>query len=193
MSGVRCQVSVKPSHHPRHHIHITRPTPAPSDADPDEAAFHALYRAEVGRVYALCLRLTGNRRDAEERTQDVFVQAWRRLSTFRGESALSTWLHRLTVNLVLTERRSRMRRERRVLTVESLEVVEKPGREPSAHDVDLERAIAKLPDGAREVLVLHDIEGYTHEEIGQACGIAEGTSKAQLFRARRLLREMLER
>lgn len=147
-------------------------------------------------MYALCLRLTGNRRDAEERTQDVFVQAWRRLSTFRGDSAVSTWLHRLTVNLVLTERRGRMRRERRVVTVESLEVVEKPGAgtpEPFPHGVDLENAIAKLPDGAREVFVLHDIEGYTHEEIGGVCGIAEGTSKAQLFRARRLLREMLER
>ena len=162
----------------------------------DEAAFHALYRAEVGRVYALCLRLTGNRRDAEERTQDVFVQAWRRLSTFRGESAVSTWLHRLTVNLVLTERRSTRRREQRVMPVESLETVEKPGaagREPSVPGVDLERAMARLPDGAREVFVLHDIEGYTHEEIGAVCGIAEGTSKAQLFRARRLLREMLER
>jgi RNA polymerase sigma-70 factor (ECF subfamily) len=162
----------------------------------DEAAFHALYRAEVGRVYALCLRLTGNRRDAEERTQDVFVQAWRRLSTFRGESAVSTWLHRMTVNLVLTERRSTRRREQRVVAVEDPARVERPGaesREPFAAGLDLERAIAQLPDGAREVFVLHDIEGYTHEEIGAACGIAEGTSKAQLFRARRLLRGMLER
>jgi RNA polymerase sigma-70 factor (ECF subfamily) len=148
-------------------------------------------------VYALCLRLTGNRRDAEERTQDVFVQAWRRLSTFRGESAISTWLHRLTVNLVLTERRSTRRREQRVLAVEDPVVLEKPGSAPALTageaGIDLERAIAKLPDGAREVLVLHDIEGYTHQEIGEACGIAEGTSKAQLFRARRLLRGMLER
>lgn len=149
----------------------------------------------------MCLRLTGNRRDAEERTQDVFVQAWRRLSTFRGDSALSTWLHRLTVNLVLTERRGTRRREQRVVEVESLEAVEKPGvgspkgqvGESFASGVDLERAIAKLPEGAREVFVLHDIEGYTHDEIANACGIAEGTSKAQLFRARRLLREMLER
>ena len=147
------------------------------------------------------LRLTGNRREAEERTQDVFVQAWRRLSTFRGDSALSTWLHRLTVNLVLTERRGTRRREQRVVEVESLEAVEKPGvgspkgqvGESFASGVDLERAIAKLPEGAREVFVLHDIEGYTHDEIASACGIAEGTSKAQLFRARRLLREMLER
>ena len=152
-------------------------------------------------MYALCLRLTGNRRDAEERTQDVFVQAWRRLSTFRGESALSTWLHRLTVNLVLTERRATRRREQRVLAVESPAAFERPGAGSPKGQVgesvdlgmDLDQAIARLPDGAREVLVLHDIEGYTHEEIGAACGIAEGTSKAQLFRARRLLREMLER
>lgn len=144
----------------------------------------------------MCLRLTGNRRDAEERTQDVFVQAWTRLSTFRGDSALSTWLHRLTVNLVLTERRSTRRREERVVTVEALERVERVAagsRQSFDHGVDLERAIARLPDGAREVFVLHDIEGYTHDEIANACGIAEGTSKAQLFRARRLLREMLER
>lgn len=147
-------------------------------------------------MYALCLRLTGNRREAEERTQDVFVQAWRRLSSFRGESALSTWLHRLTVNLVLTERRSAMRRERRVMAVEVPENLERAGiggRESGAVQVDLERAIARLPNGAREVFVLHDIEGYTHEDIAGLCGIATGTSKAQLFRARRLLREMLER
>lgn len=150
----------------------------------------------MGRVYALCLRLTGNRRDAEERTQDVFVQAWRRLPSFRGESALSTWLHRLTVNLVLTERRSARRRERRVVAVESPESVERAvagSREPFPHGVDLERAIATLPEGAREVFVLHDIEGYTHDDIALLCDIAPGTSKAQLFRARRLLRERLER
>jgi RNA polymerase sigma-70 factor (ECF subfamily) len=108
---------------------------------------------------------------------------------------MSTWLHRLTVNLVLTERRSTKRRERRVLGVEDPVAWEKPTG-PTAGGVvgiDLERALAKLPDGAREVFVLHDMEGYTHEEIAGVCGIAEGTSKAQLFRARRLLREMLER
>jgi len=162
----------------------------------DEAAFQALYRAEVGRVFALCLRLTGSRPEAEERTQDVFVQAWRSLASFRGESALSTWLHRLTVNLVLTERRGRGRRERRLLAVESPETWETTGtghESDAGQTVDLERAIGRLPDGAREVLVLHDIEGFTHEEIAGLCGIAAGTSKAQLFRARRLLREMLER
>ena len=124
------------------------------------------------------------------------MQAWRRLSSFRGESALSTWLHRLAVNLVLTDRRATLRRERRVRTVEEPETLERAGigsRESGAAGVDLERAIARLPDGAREVFVLHDVEGYTHEDIGALCGVAAGTSKAQLFRARRLLREMLER
>lgn len=130
------------------------------------------------------------------------MQAWRRLSTFRGDSAVSTWLHRLTVNLVLTERRSARRRELRVMAVASPEAAEQrgagspkgqAGESSIPRGIDLERAIAKLPDGAREVFVLHDIEGYTHDEIASACGIAEGTSKAQLFRARRLLREMLER
>lgn len=125
------------------------------------------------------------------------MQAWRRLSSFRGDSALSTWLHRLTVNLVLTERRSAHRRERRVLAVEDPSVLEgaTPREAPRVEvtGIDLERAIAKLPAGAREVFVLHDIEGYTHEDIAGLCDIAPGTSKAQLFRARRLLREMLER
>lgn len=124
------------------------------------------------------------------------MQAWRRLSSFRGDSALSTWLHRLTVNLVLTERRSTRRREERVVTVEALERMERTAagsRQPFDHGVDLERAIAKLPEGAREAFVLHDIEGYTHEDIAGLCDIAPGTSKAQLFRARRLLREMLDR
>lgn len=160
----------------------------------DRSAFEGVYREHAPRVYALCLRLTGNVSDAEERTQDVFVQAWRRLTTFRGESAFATWLHRLTVNLVLTERRTARRREARVLPVEDPASFERNlGVASGGERLDLERAIAALPAGAREVFVLFDIEGFTHEEIGRHCGIAAGTSKAQLFRARRLLREMLER
>jgi len=160
----------------------------------DEEAFHALYREHVGRVYALCLRLTGRRDEAEERVQDVFVRAWRKLGSFRGESAFSTWLHRLTVNVVLSERRDALRRRLRVESVPDAAALEPPGRAPAAGlGVDLERAIAALPDGAREVFVLYDIAGYTHAEIARRCGVAEGTSKAQLFRARRLLREMLGR
>lgn len=159
----------------------------------DETAFKALYDAVVDRVYALSLRLTANRTEAEECTQDVFVQVWRRLGTFRGDSAFTTWLHRLTVNVFLTGRRAAGRRQARVVSRElnDLEVAAVPA-VPGLR-LDLEQAIAALPLGARTVFVLHDVEGYQHQEIATMSGIAEGTSKAQLFRARRLLRELLDR
>ena len=160
----------------------------------DQTAFRDLYRQHAGRVYALCLRLTGDGRDAEERTQDVFVRLWDKLGSFRGDSAFSSWLHRLAVNVVLNERRTTSRREQRVMPAEDPDTVVGAQHAAPLHlGIDLERAIAELPDGAREVFVLYDIEGYAHGEIAQLVGIAEGTSKAQLFRARRLLREKLER
>lgn len=159
----------------------------------DQSAFRDLYRQHAGRVYALCLRLTGDVRDAEERTQDVFVRLWDKLGSFRGDSAFSSWLHRLAVNVVFNEQRTTSRRERRVTPAADPAVLEKTPRGPiEGLSIDLERAIAELPDGAREVFVLFDIEGYGHGEIAELTGIAEGTSKAQLFRARRLLREKLE-
>ena len=160
----------------------------------DRAAFEALYRAHAGRVYALCLRLTADRALAEERTQDAFVRAWERLATFRGESAFSSWLYRLTVNEVLLGRRAARRREQRIVTTDDPAALERPGAATGGAGIglDLERAIATLPPGAREVFVLHDVEGYRHEEIAKLAGIAVGTSKAQLFRARRLLREALK-
>lgn len=158
----------------------------------DRAAFEGLYRAHVGRVYALCLRMTADRGHAEELTQDTFVQAWRRLATFRGESAFGTWLHRIAVHAMLGERRTSSRREARVIPL-----AEPPSGRSEAFDglfeVDLERAIAALPPGARSVFVLHEIEGYAHDEIATMTGVAVGTSKAQLHRARRLLREGLTR
>jgi RNA polymerase sigma-70 factor, ECF subfamily len=160
----------------------------------DQTAFRELYRQHAGRVYALCLRLTGDARDADERTQDVFVRLWDKLRSFRGDSAFSSWLHRLAVNVVLNEQRTTGRRERRVTTAEDPDNVAGAQHAAPLHlSIDLERAIADLPDGAREVFVLYDIEGYGHGEIAELVGIAEGTSKAQLFRARRLLREKLER
>ena len=160
----------------------------------DEAAFERLYREHGGRVYALCLRMLGDRGRAEDLVQDVFVQVWRRLETFQGHSAFSTWLHRLAVNVVLMERRAAGRRDRRLAPVSDGPGAELAGREaPAGLRLDLEQAIAALPDGAREVFVLYDIEGYHHEEIAEMVGIAVGTSKAHLFRARRLLREKLER
>ncbi|MFN2422086.1 MAG: RNA polymerase sigma factor [Gemmatimonadota bacterium] len=156
----------------------------------DRAAFEALYRAHVGRVYAVCLRLSGDRVRAEELTQDAFVLAWRRLASFRSESAFGSWLYRIAVNAALGERRATGRREQRVLPfADPPHGRVDPG--DAATGIDLERAIAGLPVKARSVYVLHDIEGYRHEEIATMTGVAVGTSKAQLHRARRLLREAL--
>ncbi|HYO45667.1 MAG TPA: sigma-70 family RNA polymerase sigma factor [Gemmatimonadota bacterium] len=157
----------------------------------DRGAFQRLYEDHVGRVYALCLRLTGDPEDAMERTQDAFVRAWGKLRSFRGEAAFSTWLHRVAVNVVLSDRRSAGRRERRIDAAagESGPRVQPAPRAGLA--VDLERAIARLPPRARAVFVLYDVEGYCHEEIAEMSGIAIGTSKAQLHRARKLLREAL--
>jgi len=158
------------------------------------AAFEQLYRDHVGRVFALCLRLAGEATLAEELAQEAFVRAWQKLGSFRGESAFSSWLYSLTVNTALSERRSRRRRTSRVMTTDDLSVFDRPGRPPRPeHGFDLERALARLPPGARAVLVLHDVEGYKHQEIAEMTGIAAGTSKAQLHRARRLLREALTR
>lgn len=159
----------------------------------DESAFERLYREHVGRVYALCLRMSADARRAEELTQDVFVRAWERLGSFRGDSAFSSWLYRLAVNVVLGERRSERRRTKRVLaTDEAAQAIPAPRANPGER-MDLERAIAGLPPGARAIFVLYEIEGYRHEEIAELTGLASGTSKAQLHRARRLLKEALER
>lgn len=160
--------------------------------DPD--AFEALYRSHVGRVHALSLRLTGDARAAADLTQDTFVRAWEALDSFRGESAFGTWLFRLAVNVFLGDKRRAARRERRVIAVSDPGLHERPGAAGSAGaTLDLEQAIAGLPERARMVFVLHDVEGYQHGEIAAMIGVAAGTSKAQLFRARRLLREALER
>jgi RNA polymerase sigma-70 factor (ECF subfamily) len=137
--------------------------------------------------------MCGQRALAEELTQDAFVRAWERIGSFRGESAFFSWLYRLTVNVVLGDHRSRSRRQARVVEVDDLANVPRAsaGR-PAGLSVDLEEAIAKLPPGAREIFVLHDVEGYKHEEIAEMTGLATGTSKAHLHRARRLLREHLE-
>jgi RNA polymerase sigma-70 factor (ECF subfamily) len=162
--------------------------------DGDVAAFEQLYRHNVNRVYALCFRMTGDHDRAEQLTQDAFVHAWEKLSTFRGESAFGTWLHRLAVNIVLQDQRSRQQeREKSVLHGErddSDRVIQSDGTDER---IDLDRALASLPDGARSVFVLHDIEGYSHREIAEMLGIAEGTSKAQLHRAKKLLRSVLNK
>lgn len=160
----------------------------------DVGAFERLYRNNTGCVYALCLRMVADRSLAEELVQDVFVRAWQKLESFRGESAFSSWLYRLAVNVVLSEQRSRRRREARIVAVEDPASHEKPrARGMAAAGVDLEKAIVDLPPGARRAFVLHDVDGYTHQEIAEMTGLAVGTSKAHLHRARRLLRKALRR
>lgn len=158
----------------------------------DVAAFEPLYRHHVPRVYAVCLRLVADVRRAEEMTQTAFVQAWKSLHRFRGESAFSTWLHRLAVNAVLMEFRSLHRREAHVMGVAEPGTLETPtDSPPPGLRLDLERAIARLPAQARLVFVLHDMEGYTHEEIAKQMELQPGTTKAHLHRARQLLQEAL--
>ena len=163
----------------------------------DANAFRAVYEAHVGRVRALCLRLSGDAGRADELTQDVFVRVWERLTTFRGESAFSTWLHRLAVNVVLNDRKTQGRERSRDARGDDDEDAEESygaSAPPSYADrMDLEAAISLLPPGARRVFVLHDIEGYRHEEIAEMLGVTAGGSKAQLHRARLLLREALNR
>jgi RNA polymerase sigma-70 factor (ECF subfamily) len=162
----------------------------------DRRAFERLYRTHVDRVYSICARMVNDRGRAEELTQDVFVRAWEKLVQFRGESAFGTWLHRLAVNLVLNERKTERRRQEKYSDVEDLDDV--PSRAEHSEwtpglAVDLEAAIQLLPPGARQVFILHDVEGFTHEEIGRMLGVTAGGTKAQLHRARLLLRKALQR
>lgn len=160
----------------------------------DRDAFERLYRANSGRVFALCIRMAGDRSTAEELTQDVFVRAWGKLDQFRGDSSFSTWLHRLAVNVVLNARKQQGRRRARHEEMDGEnESLSQAGLPVPGMRLDLEAAIAMLPAGARKVFVLHDVEGYTHEEIAEQTGVTTGATKSQLHRARMLLREALNR
>ena len=159
----------------------------------DPTAFDALYAAHVDRVFALCLRMTADERWAEELTQTVFVKAWRKIGSFRGEAAFSTWLHRVTVNTVLDDRKSRNRRPAQLSAVP--EAVWRGQRAPgsdAAARLELERALASLPERARMAIVLHGVEGYAYEEVAELMGVAVGTVKSHIHRARALLIEHLE-
>jgi RNA polymerase sigma-70 factor (ECF subfamily) len=161
-------------------------------ASGDAHAFERLYRTHVGRVYALVRRMLSDD-DADEVTQDIFVRAWQKLGTYRGEAAFSTWLHRVGVNVILARRQTLGTQRSRFL--EGDEVLDAvPARRPGPETaLDFEAALAQLPSGAREVFVLHDVEGYRHEEIAEMLGLAVGTSKSQLHRARMTLRRHLDR
>jgi RNA polymerase sigma-70 factor (ECF subfamily) len=162
----------------------------------DLPAFEEIYRAYAGKLFSLTTRMLGNRADAEDLLQEVFLSAHRKLDTFRGESSLGTWLYRLATNLCLDHLRSRAVRTR--------QATEWLGDEPAIPDtssrglaeraisrVDLERALSALPDGCRAAFILHDVEGLDHREVGEVLGIAEGTSKSQVHKARLRLRALL--
>ena len=160
----------------------------------DVDAFGAVYRAHAPAIYALCRRMLGNELEARDMVQDVFVRAWERLASFRGESALRTWLHRLGVNVMLEHLRAARRDALRFADDAAGEVPAAGGAPDRRIDarIDLAAALERLPNGSKVVLVLHDIEGYSHAEIAAMTGIAPGTSRAQLWRARRHLSRMLE-
>jgi RNA polymerase sigma-70 factor (ECF subfamily) len=161
-------------------------------ASGDAQAFERLYRAHVARVHSLARRMLSSD-DAGELTQDVFVRAWQKLSTFRGEAAFGTWLHRVAINVILAKRQSLAKaRSRFADSDDPFEQVQSRSEVPG-FGVDFEAAVERLPEGARQVFVLHDVEGYKHHEIAEMQGVTVGTSKAQLHRARMTLRKHLER
>lgn len=160
-------------------------------ADGDHAAFERLYRDHVGRIHALCIRMAGDE-VAEDLTQEVFIRAWRKLDTFKGDSKFGTWLHRLAINHVLSRRETMRRRQSHHAHGDGLLArLAAPVRRSSGAALDLERAIRELPERARDVFVLYDVEGYSHHEIAETLGVTVGTSKSQLHRARMLMRRHL--
>ena len=169
--------------------------------DGDSRAFGRLYKLHIRRVYSLCLRMAGNPTDAEDLTQEAFLQMFRKVHTFRAESSFSTWLHRLTVNVVLMRIRKKRYSE---TSLDAMVEPEEPSRQPiefGAPDLrlsgvldslNLNRAIDQLPDGYKEMFILHDVQGYEHKEIAEILGCSIGNSKSQLFKARLRLRELLQ-
>lgn len=170
---------------------------AQSAAAGDMSAFEELYQRHNRRVYSLCLRMTQNVTEAEDLAQEAFIQLYRKIGSFRGDSAFTTWLHRLTVNQVLMHFRKRSVKlekttEEGETPVQIVQGTENPNQMPVIDRIALDRAIAQLPPGYRSVFVLHDVEGHEHEEISRMLGVAVGTSKSQLHKARMKLRTLLK-
>jgi len=169
---------------------------AQSAASGNMPAFEELYNRHHRRVYSLCLRMLQNTAEAEDLTQEVFIQLYRKIGSFRGDSAFTTWLHRLTVNQVLMHFRKRTVKFEK--TTEEGETptqivlgTENQAKMPIVDKIAIDKAIAQLPDGYRNVFVLHDIEGYEHEEVARILGCSVGTSKSQLHKARLKMRKLL--
>jgi len=176
-------------------------TGAASDADlvarcraGEADAFETLYRQHSARIYSLACRMAGSADDGEDLLQEIFLQAFRKLGSFKGDAALGTWLYRLALNHCLDYVRSRQAKMNKLTeTLDADTSIEPTARRdtPIAR-LDLERALERLPDGCREAFVLHDVEGFDHKEVGNVLGIAEGTSKSQVFKARARLRTLLK-
>lgn len=159
----------------------------------DTGCFETLYRRNIGHIYGLCIRMTANEATASDCAQAAFIQAWQKLDSFQGRSAFSTWLHRIAVNEVLSLRRKEQRQRQHLEVIANDMEQDEPRSSGSSENMDLNAAIDTLPEGARHVFVLHMIHGYQHDEIAESLGVAVGTCKAQLHRAKRLLRARLER
>lgn len=167
-------------------------------ANGDMVAFEEIYQRHHRRVYSICLRMLQNAHEAEDLTQDVFIQLYRKIGSFRGDSAFTTWLHRMTVNQVLMHFRKRNVKFEKV--TEEGETPDQivpgtanPGKMPIVDKIALENAIDQLPDGYKNVFVLHDVEGFEHEEVARILGCSVGTSKSQLHKARLKLRKLLKK
>ena len=171
---------------------------AKAAAKGDMTAFEEIYQRHHRRVYSICLRMLQNAFEAEDLTQDVFIQLYRKIGSFRGDSAFTTWLHRMTVNQVLMHFRKRnVKFEKTTEEGETPEQVvvgtSDPGRMPIVDKIALENAIDKLPNGYKNVFLLHDVEGFEHEEVARILGCSVGTSKSQLHKARLKLRKLLKK
>ena len=171
---------------------------AKSAADGSMPAFEELYTRHHRRVYSLCLRMLQNTAEAEDLTQEVFIQLYRKIGSFRGDSAFTTWLHRMTVNQVLMHFRKRTVKfekttEEGETPVQIVAGTENQAKMPIVDKIALDKAIAQLPNGYRNVFVLHDVEGYEHEEVARILGCSVGTSKSQLHKARLKMRKLLQK
>jgi RNA polymerase sigma-70 factor (ECF subfamily) len=159
----------------------------------DVEAFETLYQQHAARLYTMACRMAGSPEDGEDLLQEIFLQAYRKLGSFKGDSAIGTWLYRLALNHCLDFVRSRQAKMSKLTETLDADTSFQPTarRETPIARLDLERAVERLPEGCREAFVLHDVEGFDHKEVGRLLGIAEGTSKSQVFKARMRLRSLL--
>lgn len=186
MSVLTLRTPTTPTSEPTSHENAEAARAAAGDVD----AFERLYRRHLARIHSLCRRMIGDD-EADDTAQEVFVRAWRKLGKFRGESAFGTWLYRLAVNVILARRATLGTYRQRFESADPTMLQFTGRRERTDLRVDFEAAIQRLPRGARDVFVLHDVEGYTHDEIAELLQVTAGTSKSQLHRARMALRQYL--